>query len=392
MKRLISIFCLFAFFTIGIFPQQSDLLNNSSANQKPQKVFRYCYVIKSQEWYKTQEDLWKKEISENPRNEDAWYNYYFASRYARMREDEKVRKEQLNLIVDEIGKAIPHSYLYPYLKYYNGNRKVEYLKKAYQIKPDCADLFWDFVQYYELNRMEPLKKEFCEKLYSSKVIISSLYDYNFNVLNSAEKNSILFSNGDNDTYPVWVLQEAKGIRTDVLLLNIHSVFVLRDYLKKKLDERGIAIDLNNLPKDDLALFFKELVTSITNKYPEISIHVAPTVFEGYKSEIKDKLYVTGLLYTYSKKQIDNVALIKRNLEQNLRLDYLEYDWYNENNVSQPLIDKYNLNYVPAFIELAKMYHSEGNSEVSEYWQNKAVHLANKVDDEDLLKRIKDLSW
>lgn len=30
----------------------------------------------------------------------------------------------------------------------------------------------------------------------------------------------MISNGDNDTYPVWVLQKAKNIRKDVTLLNI----------------------------------------------------------------------------------------------------------------------------------------------------------------------------
>ena len=392
MKKSILVFWLFILFAIELFPQQNNLINSFSPTQKPQKVFRYCYVIKSKDWYVNQEKLWKEEISKNPQNENAWYNYYFASRYGSTNQDENKRKQHLDQIVDEIEKSIPGSYLIPYLRYYNGDYKIEYLKKAYQIKPDCADLYWDFILYYELNGMNLQKKEFCKKLYLSKDIISSLFDYNFNVLNSAEENSILFSNGDNDTYPVWILSEVKNIRNDVTLLNVHTVFMLRDYLKNKLDERGIDIDIENLSKDDIAVFFNQLVSSIKKKYPEISIHVAPTVYEEYKKEIRDKLYITGLVFTYNEKQIDNVALIKRNLEQNLRLDYLEYDWYNEQHVSQPLIGRYNLNYIPPFFELAKMYKSKGDYRLSKYWHEKAIRIAKKTNDEELIKRIEGMGW
>lgn len=372
---------------------QQDTFNiqkNSSPLLIPQKVYRYCYVIKSKGWYQNQEQLWKAETLKNPQNEEAWRNYCFAARYAHIGTDEAERKKPLRFIVDEIGKYIPGSYLYPYLQYYTGDYKIENLEKAYQLKPDCADLYWEFILYYEIKGINSEKRKFCEKLYLSKDVFSSFYDYNFNMLNSTEKNSILFTNGDNDTYEAWVLQEVKGIRRDVTILNAHTVFVLRDYLKMKLDERGLKIDLDVLDKEDISIFLKQLISSIKNKYPEIAIHIAPTVYEEYKKEITDKLFITGFDFTYSEQSIDNIALIKKNLEQNLRLDYLEYNWYNEDNVSHSLIDQLNLNYLPAFMELAKWYYLKDGPESAKYWQGKAMLLAKRRDDKDLIKKIKEI--
>ena len=41
------------------------------------------------------------------------------------------------------------------------------------------------------------------------------YDYSYSTLKSLPKNDILFVYGDNDTYPIWGMQETSGLRDDV---------------------------------------------------------------------------------------------------------------------------------------------------------------------------------
>src|SRR5574343_419542 len=131
-------------------------------------------------------------------------------------------------------------------------------------------------------------------------------------------DGIVFTAGDNDTYALWIVQEAMNYRKDITVINT-SMIQIDDYRGKLFKEKGLApFDFDKKEPSTTALF-----KHIFENKAKIPVHVSTSASGQFTdTTITDNLYLTGLTYIYSLEDVENIAVIKRNFEKRFLLDHL----------------------------------------------------------------------
>ena len=79
------------------------------------------------------------------------------------------------------------------------------------------------------------------------------YDYSHNILETCEKDAVVFTNGDNDTFPLWYLQYVENIRSDVRVVNL-SLLNTNWYIEQlKHQEPKVPISIPDSRIEDISL-------------------------------------------------------------------------------------------------------------------------------------------
>ena len=94
---------------------------------------------------------------------------------------------------------------------------------------------------------------------------------------------------------------------------------------------------------------------------------------------EEHLYLTGLAYEYSPTPIDNMALMRKNFEQEYALDYLEKPFYND--ISAYWSNHCTNNYIVPMIKLYDHYKTSGDAWRQE-WIKKKIMLIVKGSPEE----------
>jgi hypothetical protein len=157
--------------------------------------------------------------------------------------------------------------------------------------------------------------------------------------------------------------------------------------RKEFMHKAVTTGSDKSKSFSISTFVQEVCKYLAQNYPDFPVYFALTVYEQHFKPLKDDLYIVGLAYRYNPKRIDNIAVTKKNLENNFRLDYLRFDWYNDLYPGTNLMNTLQLNYVPGMMMLVEHYKTSGQQEKAQYWKNLATELAKRAGREEWIKDI-----
>lgn len=328
---------------------------------KPQKVNSIVKEHHEFEWFVEQYELWGKEIKKDSKNDNAWLNCYAAARMAKyMAEDEERTKDwgaKEYEVITRMKKAIKGTFTYYRIMswYYSiwntqdekeQEKIMQYSLKAYELDPSNPDIYPTLMNIFEIykpnnSKLAEVSSKWKESGYHSPNLMAMAY----NALINTKENAILITGGDNDTYPLWIAQNADNFRKDVHVWNMYLITIpeYRNRLFKEL----------NIPTLEGNVEINTIIEHIIKNRGDSPLYFFNKGIIEKDSTFYDELYNVGLIYQYSEEKMDNSALIVNHFEHKFLLDHLKYNFYQG---EFPEMDKrHNLSYLPGLMALYHHY-------------------------------------
>lgn len=138
------------------------------------------------------------------------------------------------------------------------------------------------------------------------------WDYAYNLLMSCEKDAILFTNGDNDTFPLWFAQEVAGIRKDVRVVNL-SLGNTDWYIKQMLEVPPILKLSYDKVSIDSDMVLSEENASNPSHYMETWLNKANSAIPTLKRQLEILNNRLALATTAADSAKENSEIARRSL-------------------------------------------------------------------------------
>jgi hypothetical protein len=208
-------------------------------------------------------------------------------------------------------------------------------------------------------------------MFQNNMVSSGILNWGYNLLAGLDSNAIIITHGDNDTYGAFLNQAGNNFRKDVMVLN--SYMLMKDGYRQKvfkklgMEDKYEASTGFNSSEDWEAKMSGNIKKLI--EHSNRSFYVTNTQNEKMFGGHKDDFYLTGLNYKYSKSNLDNTSIIRNNVENKYKLDYLDVSFAFD--ISQKIVERSHGQYLAAFIKLHNHYKLSGEND-------KALKLKQRI--------------
>jgi len=203
------------------------------------------------------------------------------------------------------------------------------------------------------------------------------HDYAYNMLVPLERDAIVFTNGDNDTFPLWYIQEVENVRKDVRVVNL-SLLNTPWYIRQ-LRDQGPKVPLSYTDaqlavlgpyqdeKTGQVVWVKDLATADivkTNAWKR-PLYLAVTVPD--QMGLEKRLTLEGLVFRINDQESGRTVNVDKTL-QNLYGVYLYQGLLDKNRGYDTSVHKdenaYRLvqNYAAAHVQVAYQLHLQGKTD------------------------------
>ena len=374
-KILIPIILIVAIIAAG-----AVILTIRNRGEKPVPIESFIKTRHTADWYAHQAVLWEQQVNRKPNDDDAWIDWFLATRFRIMFETQEshngrgIRQEDLDFtplknIAARLAKERPTSFARYFLDHMcnrmvNGYECEDNMEEAITMRPNEERFYPNYVSYLLPTDNDELMKKIVRKWYKTDRFPnnSTFISFFYNSLAGMEPGGILVVNGDIPVYSTLLIQYGMNKFQDRTMICLSFLYI-PDYRKKICKQLGIdEIDdpmVHN--SQELREWEQNVFTTIAQKTGH-PVYFTATMAElsQYDMDFKSNLYSEGLVIKYSPVKYDNLSVKRRNFEEVYKTDYL----YNHKRSKETYQaeDAINLNYIPCFKSLLTYYKETGNQE------------------------------